>query len=92
MFDAYNIVKTLIRTEKGTVGEPTGKYLFMVGKTATKIEIKKAIEQIYKVKVATVNTLVVPGKLKRVRTIAGKTSDWKKAVVSLKEGQKIDVT
>jgi len=92
MFDAYNIVKTLLRTEKGTVGEAQGKYLFLVSKSANKLEIKKAVEQIYKVKVAFVNTLVAPGKLKKVRSIAGMTPDWKKAMVSLKEGQKIEVT
>jgi large subunit ribosomal protein L23 len=92
MFDAFNVVKTLIRTEKGTVGEATGKYLFLVNKAANKVEIRKAVEQIYKVKVADVNTLIAPGKLKRVRNIAGKTSDWKKAVVTLKEGSKIEVT
>lgn len=92
MFDAFNILKTLIRTEKGTEGEAIGKYLFLVNKSSTKLEIKKAVEQIYKVKVATVNTLIAPGKLKRVRTIAGKTPDWKKAIVTLKEGSKIEVT
>ena len=92
MFDAFNIVKTLIRTEKGTQGESVGKYLFLVSKSATKPEIKKAVEQIYKVKVDAVNTLVAPGKLKKVRTIAGKTPDWKKAMVTLKAGNKIEVT
>ncbi|MDP3143600.1 MAG: 50S ribosomal protein L23 [Candidatus Omnitrophota bacterium] len=92
MFNAYNVVKNLIRTEKGTVGEASGKYLFLVDKSANKLEIKKAIEQIYKVKVASVNTLIAPGKLKKVRAIAGKTPDWKKAVVTLKAGSKIEVT
>jgi len=92
MFDAYNTLKTLIRTEKGTTGEAIGKYLFLVSKSATKLEIKKAVEQIYKVKVAAVNTLIAPGKLKKVRTIAGKTPDWKKAMVTLQEGNKIEVT
>ena len=53
---------------------------------------KWAIEDIYKVKVQSVNTLVVPGKKKRVRQALGHTPDWKKAVVTLKEGQKIEVT
>lgn len=92
MADAFDIVKTLIRTEKGTVHEAGGKYQFWVNKSANKSEIKKALEKIYKVKVAGVNTMVVPGKLRRVRTIAGKTPDWKKAIVTLKEGSKIEVT
>ena len=92
MFDSFDIVKTLIRTEKGTVGEAAGKYIFLVSKSANKVDIKKAVEQIYKVKVAAVNTLIAPGKLKKVRTIAGKTPDWKKAMVTLKTGNKIEVT
>jgi large subunit ribosomal protein L23 len=92
MLDPFNIIKTLIRTEKGTVGEAAGKYLFLVTGSANKAQIKQAVEQIYKVKVSSVNTLVVPGKLKRVRTVYGKTPDWKKAVVTLKEGNKIEVT
>lgn len=92
MFDSYNIVKTLIRTEKGTFLEPERKYLFQVSKNATKINIKKAVEDIYKVKVQHVRTVIMPGKKKRVRQILGRTADWKKAVVTLKEGQKIEVT
>ena len=63
-----------------------------VDTSANKIEIKQAIEDIYKVKVESVNTLIRPGKPKRVRYTAGKTSEWKEAVVTLKEGSKIDVT
>ena len=59
--------------------------------TANKIEIKTAIEDIYKVKVAQVNTMIARGKLRRVRYALGKTSDWKKAIVTLREGSKIDV-
>ena len=90
--ETYDIVNTLIRTEKGTVLEQDGKYLFMVSKKANKIQIKRAIEQIYKVKVQSVNTMVVPGKLRRVRQELGKTPEWKKAVVTLREGNKIEVT
>ena len=92
MITAYDIVKTLVRTEKGTVLEAGGKYLFHVASDATKIDIKRAVEEIYKVKVAGVNTTVMPGKLKRVRQELGYTSDWKKAIVTLKEGQKIEIT
>lgn len=85
----YDIIKALIRTEKTTLYEPLGKYLFLVDKSCNKIEIKRAVEQIYKVKVKDVNTFILRGKLKRVRYQVGKTPDFKKAIVTLKEGQKI---
>ena len=81
---SYDIVKTLIRTEKGTVLELERKYLFQVDRRSTKVDIRRAIESIYKVKVQDVNTIVVPGKKKRVRQALGRTPDWKKAVVTLK--------
>lgn len=92
MAQQYNIVKTLIRTEKGTVLQDSRKYLFQVDRRATKVDIRKAIEEIYKVKVQDVNTSVVPGKKKRVRQILGRVPDWKKAVVTLQDGHKIEVT
>jgi len=88
----YDIIKALIRTEKSTIAEPLGKYLFLVDKTSNKIEIKKAVEFIYKVKVNTVNTMISRGKMRRVRYQVGKSPDSKKAVVTLKEGQKIEVS
>ena len=90
MITCYDIVKNLVRTEKSTSLEPQRKYLFRVATTATKVDVKRAVEEIYKVKVDAVNTTLVPGKLKRVRQKAGYTSNWKKAIVSLKEGQKIE--
>ncbi|HLF17482.1 MAG TPA: 50S ribosomal protein L23 [Candidatus Omnitrophota bacterium] len=92
MKTAYDVIKTLVRTEKGTRLEPQRKYLFQVASGTNKIEIKRAIEELYKVKVQDVNTSIVRGKLKTVRREIGKTADWKKAVVTLKEGQKIEVT
>ena len=92
MITCYDIVKTLVRTEKGTMLEAQRKYLFHVAKESNKIEIKKAVEEIYKVKVQDVNTSIVRGKLKRVRQEEGRTTPWKKAVVTLTEGQKIEVT
>ena len=68
------------------------KYIFLVSIKANKFQIKKAIEEIYKVKVQAVNTNMVKAKLKRVRQAQGKTTPWKKAIVTLKEGQKIEVT
>ncbi len=88
---SYDIVKAILRTEKSTLHEPQGKYLFLVAKSANKIQIKRAVEEIYKVKVKTVNTLISQGKLKRVRYQLGRTPDLKKALVTLKDGQKIEV-
>jgi large subunit ribosomal protein L23 len=92
MITCYDIVKTMVRSEKGLMQEPERKYSFQVARDANKIEIKKAIEEIYKVKVQDVNTNIVRGKLKRVRQEQGSTTPWKKAVVTLKVGQKIEVT
>ena len=89
---AQDVVKGMIRTEKGSALLPYNKYLFWVDTASNKIEIKKAVEDIYKVKVAGVNTVSMRGKMKRVRYKMGKTYDWKKAIVTLKEGSKIDVT
>ncbi len=88
---SYDVVKTLLRTEKGTSLEPDRKYLFEVASVATKIQIKKAVEEIYNVKVQSVNTTVMSGKRRRVRHHLGRTPDWKKAIVTLKEGNKIEV-
>ena len=92
MKDPHDIVKGMVRTEKGSVLLTQNKHLFWVGKDSNKIEIKKAVEDIYKVKVDAVNTIMMRGKMKRVRYAVGRTSDWKKAVVTLKEGSKIEVT
>ena len=92
MITAYDIIRNLLRTEKGTTFEPERKYFFQVSHRANKVEIRKAIEEIYKVKVQDVNTSVVPGKIKRVRREQGWTTDWKKAVVTLQEGHKIEIT
>ena len=88
----YDCVLSLLRTEKGTELLPLNKYIFLVDKRANKLQVKEAVEQIYKVKVAKVNTTIVSGKTKRVRYQVGRTADWKKAIVTLKEGDKIEVT
>ena len=90
MLSHFDVIKSLIRTEKSSVLEPQGKYLFLVHKGSNKIQIKSAVEHIYKVKVKDVNTLIMGGKSKRVRYVAGKTPDFKKAFVTLKAGQKIE--
>ncbi|MEI7999234.1 MAG: 50S ribosomal protein L23 [Candidatus Omnitrophota bacterium] len=91
MITSYDIIKNLVRTEKSTSFEKQRKYLFRVSTIATKIDIKRAVQEIYKVKVQDVNTIHVSGKLKRVRVKYGYSSSWKKAIVSLCEGQKIEV-
>jgi len=92
MESPYQIVKALLRTEKSTTQEPEGKYLFLVDKGASKTEIKKAVGKIYKVEVKKVNTMILPGKLRRIRFQLGRTPDYKKAIVTLAEGQKIEVS
>jgi large subunit ribosomal protein L23 len=90
MLSHFDVIKSLVRTEKSTASEPKGKYMFLVHNESNKIQIKAAVEALYKVKVKNVNTLIVRGKMKRVRYQVGKTADFKKAIVTLKEGQKIE--
>ena len=92
MKSPYSVILNPIRTEKGTGMLTFNKYVFCADVSANKIEIKRAIEDIYKVKVKSVNTVIVGGKKRRVRFAEGKTPDWKKAIVTLKEGNKIDIT
>lgn len=87
----YEILKSILQTEKGSMMRVQNKYLFWVDKSANKIEIKNAVESVYKVKVEKVNTVTARGKNKRVRYIMGKTPDWKKAIVQLKSGDKIEI-
>lgn len=81
------IIKPII-TEDSMARLADKKYTFEVAKTASKVEIKKAVEEIFKVEVAKVNTISVNGKDKRVGYHVGKTSDWKKAIVTLKPASK----
>lgn len=81
------IIKPVI-TEKSMDELQNGKYTFKVAKNANKIEIKKAVEALFGVEVAKVNTLNVNGKAKRVGRFEGRTSDWKKAVVTLTKDSK----
>ena len=77
-------------SEKGTVLGGQGKYVFRVRQDLNKISIKKAVQDIFKVKVKKVNTMNVRGKLKRLRNQPGRTSSWKKALVTLEKGEKIE--
>ena len=81
------IIKPLI-TERSMDGMEQKKYSFKVAKKATKSEVKKAIEKLFDVHVKKVNTMIMPGKAKRVGMHTGRTSDWKKAVVTLTEESK----
>ena len=92
--NAFEIIKTVRLTEKGTKqGEKFTQYTVVADRLATKPEIRQAVQELFKVKVVKVNTLNVRGKARRQRTAqAGKANDWKKAIVTLKEGDKIVLT
>ena len=77
------IIVAPVITEKSNDEMQMGKYTFEVNKKATKVEIAKAVEKLFNVKVLNVNTMTVKGKTKRVRYVEGKTSDWKKAIVTI---------
>ena len=85
---AYDIIKRPIITEQSMAQTEMKRYTFEVAKTANKIEIAKAIEEIFGVKVAKVNTISMKGKKRRMGRFEGYTSDWKKAVVTLTEDSK----
>ncbi len=93
MKNALQTIKGLQVTEKGTTQlARQNKYLFKVDPAANKLEIKRAIEDFFKVKVVKVNTMNYDGKLRRERTIKyGRTPAWKRAIVTLKEGDKIEL-
>ena len=88
----YDTILRPVITEKATLLSEHGKVVFQVPLTATKKEIAEAVEALFNVEVTKVNTLRTKGKTKRFRGVPGKRSDVKKAVVTLKEGQAIDVT
>ena len=88
--EARDIIIRPLITEKSTTLMAEGKYVFEVAKAANKIEIAKAISQIFNVKVASVNTVNVEGKVKRIGRSIGKRSDYKKAIVKLAAGETIE--
>ncbi|MBI4827051.1 MAG: 50S ribosomal protein L23 [Nitrospirae bacterium] len=91
MSKEYSVLHGPLLTEKGSLlKEANNVILFKVSKASNKIEIKKAVEGILKVKVDSVRTVNCKGKKKRLGRYAGKRSDWKKALVTLKEGEKFD--
>ncbi len=91
-FDPYKVVKSHISTERSTrLRELNNEYVFEVDKQANKQTIKAAVQDLFKVKVATVRTIVMPGKIRRMGRYEGKTPTWKKAIVRLKKDQVITV-
>ena len=89
---AYDVIVAPVITEKATLASEANQVIFKVNRNATKTEIKAAVEGLFKVKVKAVNTVNVKGKNKLFKGRPGVRSDWKKAIVSLVEGHKIDVT
>ena len=88
MKTAQDIIIAPVITEKSMAGIPDKKYTFKVAKEANKIQIAEAVEKIFKVEVAKVNTIQVRGKARRMGRYSGYTSSWKKAIVTLKEKSK----
>ena len=88
----YDIIIRPVITERSTAASEQNKVILNVAKAATKPQIKAAVEALFKVKVTAVNTLVRKGKVKRFRNFVGTQSDTKRAVVTLADGQSIDVT
>jgi large subunit ribosomal protein L23 len=94
MLSAYEIIRRPIITEKTTMLGDRGQYAFEVARTANKVDVKRAVEQIFKVNVRAVNVMHVRGKPRRMGRMGrsmGMTTPWKKAVVTLQEGQRIEL-
>ena len=86
------MIRAPLVTEKSTMVSENNQVMFKVAMTATKPDIKEAVERLFNVKVVAVNTLIRKGKVKRFRGVKGQQSDFKKAIVTLEEGQTIDIT
>ena len=91
MREVHGIIISPLVTEKSTTQrEGQNQYSFKVDKRANKIEIKEAVEQLFKIKVTEVRTTMIRGKVKRLGRRFGKRPDWKKAIVTVREGDRID--
>jgi large subunit ribosomal protein L23 len=88
----YDIILSPVITEKATIASERNQVIFKVARTATKPQIKEAVEKLFDVKVKGVNTLLRKGKTKYFKGMKGTQSDVKKAIVTLEEGHRIDVT
>jgi len=92
LLEAYDVIVSPSITEKSTLLSEHNQVVFNVRRTATKPDIKSAVELLFDVKVRAVNTLNRKGKVKRFKGIIGRRSNVKKAIVTLEEGQRIDIT
>lgn len=90
--ELYDVIRAPLVTEKSTMVSESNQVMFKVAMSATKPDIKEAVERLFNVKVLAVNTLIRKGKVKRFRGVKGQQSDFKKAIVTLEEGQTIDIT
>ena len=90
--ELFDVIRSPIVTEKSTMASENSQVVFKVAMSATKPEIKEAVERLFNVKVLAVNTLIRKGKTKRFKGVKGQQSDFKKAVVTLEDGQVIDIT
>ena len=88
----YDVIVSPVITEKATMASEHSKVVFKVARGATKPQIKEAVEKLFDVKVKSVNTLIRRGKLKAYRNSIGRQQDFKRAIVTLEEGHRIDVT
>ena len=88
----YDIIIAPVITEKATMASEHNKVMFKVAKHATKLQIKEAVEKLFDVKVKAVNTVIRQGKMKVFKNKIGQLSDTKRAIVTLEEGHRIDVT
>ncbi|MEN6321800.1 MAG: 50S ribosomal protein L23 [Syntrophaceae bacterium] len=89
--DMYHIIRRALITEKSTLAKEENKYVFEIDRRANKIEVAKAVEKLFKVKVLNVHVMNVTGKKKRVGRIMGEKPSWKKAVVTLAPGSRIEI-
>ncbi|WP_026389248.1 50S ribosomal protein L23 [[Acholeplasma] multilocale] len=85
------VIKKPVLTEKSFVGHADGVYTFLVDRRANKVQIKKTFEEIFEVKVESVRTMNYSGKDKRMGKFVGKTNQYKKAIITLKDGESLDV-
>ena len=90
MKDLYGIIRRPLLTEKSLLGSEAGQYAFEVAMDATKADVRRAVQEIFNVRVTHVTTSVYRGKTRRVGRRVGKRPNWKKATVCLAEGQMID--
>ncbi len=89
--NSYEVLRRPVVTEKNTTAVGRNKYTFEVATNANKIQIKSAVEKAFNVKVVSVNTMCVPGKMRRTGRQRGMTPSWKKAIVTLEPGNKIEL-